>query len=120
MANMHETFLQVFDDASTILEAAVVVVSVGVGVGVDGAMCCNTVSLKPTNQHLPKSVGIGQGWYNVIGVPSSTVYDYSTMHILTKHIKCFMYALSFVLRYMFTYIAFIIFFLNSKSCFHYF
>lgn len=48
---MHETFLQVFDDASTILEVAVVVVSVGVGVGVgvDGAMCCNTVSLKPTN-----------------------------------------------------------------------
>lgn len=50
MANMHETFLQVFDDASTILEMAVVVV--GVGVGVDGAMCCNTVSLKPTNTSL--------------------------------------------------------------------
>lgn len=33
---MHETFLQVFEDASTILEVAVVVVSVGVG-GVDGA-----------------------------------------------------------------------------------
>lgn len=31
MANMHETFLQVFDDASTILEVADVVVSVGVG-----------------------------------------------------------------------------------------
>lgn len=45
-------FLQVFDDASTILEVAVVVVSVGVGVGVDGAMCCNTVSLKPTNTSL--------------------------------------------------------------------
>lgn len=53
MANyMHEKFLQVFDDASTILEVAVVVVSVGVGVGVDGAMCCNTVSLKPTNTSL--------------------------------------------------------------------
>lgn len=52
MANMHETFLQVFDDASTILEVAVVVVSVGVGVGVDGEMCCNTVSLKPTNTSL--------------------------------------------------------------------
>lgn len=53
MANyMHETFLQVFEDASTILEVAVVVVSVGVGVGVDGAMCCNTVSLKPTNTSL--------------------------------------------------------------------
>lgn len=48
MANMHETFLQVFDDASTILEVAVVVVRVGV----DGAMCCNTVSLKPTNTSL--------------------------------------------------------------------